>query len=66
MNWRHVDCPTQTSIRLGLYENGVLKAIAIGANRIEHDWTLTPKRSQANFAYYARRALANHPDALDR
>ena len=42
MNWRHVDCPTQTSIRLGLYENGVLKAIAIGANRIEHDWTLTP------------------------
>mgnify|MGYP000016387681 CR=1 FL=1 len=32
--------------------------------REAHDWTLTPKRSQANFAYYARRALANHPDAL--
>ncbi len=29
-----------------------------------HDWTLTPKRSQANFAYYARRALSRHPDAL--
>ncbi len=32
--------------------------------REAHDWTLTPKRSQANFAYYARRALARHPDAL--
>ena len=29
-----------------------------------YDWTLTPKRSQANFTYYARRALARHPDAL--
>lgn len=29
-----------------------------------HDWTLTPVRSQANFSYYARRALANHPDVL--
>ncbi|MFD7734004.1 aldolase [Kitasatospora phosalacinea] len=30
-----------------------------------HDWTSTPKRSQANFAYYARRALrAGHGDAL--
>jgi L-fuculose-phosphate aldolase len=32
--------------------------------REAHDWTLTPKRSQANFAYYARRALVNHPDAV--
>lgn len=32
--------------------------------REAHDWTLTPKRSVANFAYYARRALANHPDTL--
>ena len=32
--------------------------------REAHDWTLTPARSQANFAYYARRALARHPDAL--
>ena len=29
-----------------------------------HDWTLTPRRSEANFAYYARRALRNHPDTL--
>lgn len=33
--------------------------------REAHDWTLTPRRSEANFAYYARRALARHPDALD-
>jgi L-fuculose-phosphate aldolase len=32
--------------------------------REAHDWTLTPQRSQANFAYYARRALARHRDAL--
>lgn len=32
--------------------------------REAHDWTLRPKRSQANFGYYARRALRNHPDAL--
>ncbi|WP_186296341.1 hypothetical protein [Mycobacterium tilburgii] len=32
--------------------------------REAHDWTLTPKRSPANFVYYARRALARHPDAL--
>lgn len=33
--------------------------------REAHDWTLTPKRSQANFAYYARTALRRHPDALN-
>ena len=32
--------------------------------REAHDWTLRPKRSEANFAYYARRAFRNHPDAL--
>ncbi|MCV9996188.1 aldolase [Paeniglutamicibacter sp. ZC-3] len=32
--------------------------------REAHDWTLTPKRSQANFSYYARCALTRHPDAL--
>lgn len=32
--------------------------------REAHDWTLNPKRSHANFAYYARRALARHPDLL--
>jgi L-fuculose-phosphate aldolase len=32
--------------------------------REAHDWTLRPDRSKANFAYYARRALARHPDTL--
>ncbi|MDG3010900.1 aldolase [Rhodococcus sp. D2-41] len=29
-----------------------------------HGWTLVPRRSEANFAYYARRALRRHPDAI--
>ncbi|MFX1760958.1 aldolase [Rhodococcus sp. As11] len=29
-----------------------------------HDWTLTPRRSDANFQYYARKALRSHPDAI--
>lgn len=32
--------------------------------REAHDWTLEDVRSRANFAYYARRALRNHPDCL--
>lgn len=31
-----------------------------------HDWTLSPRRSTANFNYYARRALRSHPDAVNR
>ncbi|MCU1642329.1 MAG: aldolase [Nocardia sp.] len=30
-----------------------------------HDWTLRPKRSEANFAYYARRVLRRHPDVFE-
>ncbi|MEV0533565.1 aldolase [Kitasatospora sp. NPDC050463] len=34
--------------------------------REAHDWISTPKRGQASFGYYARRALrAGHGDALD-
>ena len=32
--------------------------------REAHDWTGTDRRSKANFAYYARRALRNHPDCV--
>ncbi|MFT4044935.1 MAG: aldolase [Gordonia sp. (in: high G+C Gram-positive bacteria)] len=32
--------------------------------REAHDWTLSPRRSIANFQYYARRALRHHPDAI--
>lgn len=52
-----------------------LQLLAMGAGDIAplpdrlareaHDWTLIPRRSIANFAYYARRALARHPDTLD-
>ncbi|MGV9264880.1 aldolase [Kitasatospora sp. NPDC003701] len=53
-----------------------LQLLASAAGRIQeipdllareaHDWISTPKRGQASFAYYARRALrAGHGDALD-
>ncbi|HML28492.1 MAG TPA: aldolase [Hyphomicrobium sp.] len=32
--------------------------------REAHDWISTPKRYSAAFAYYVRRALKNHPDAI--
>ncbi|GHF54301.1 putative class II aldolase [Streptomyces mashuensis] len=32
--------------------------------REAHDWTSTDRRSKANFGYYARKALRNHPDCL--
>ncbi|MEU5607701.1 aldolase [Streptomyces sparsogenes] len=32
--------------------------------REAHDWTSTDRRNKANFAYYARRALRNHPDCI--
>jgi L-fuculose-phosphate aldolase len=58
-----------------LIERGAeLQLLAMSAGKIAplpdrlakeaHDWTLTPRRSAANFAYYARRALARHPDVL--
>ncbi|MER5349287.1 aldolase [Kitasatospora sp. NPDC002551] len=44
---------------------GRIQEIPAALAREAHDWTSTPKRSQANFAYYARRALrAGHGDAL--
>ncbi|MBY8841343.1 aldolase [Streptomyces sp. SP2-10] len=33
--------------------------------REAHDWTSTDRRSKANFAYYARKALRNHPDCVN-
>lgn len=43
---------------------GEIKPLPVKLAREAHDWTLTPQRSRANFAYYARRALVRHPDAL--
>lgn len=51
-------------LQLAAMAAGTIAELPPQLAREAHDWTLTPKRSQANFAYYARRALARHPDAL--
>jgi L-fuculose-phosphate aldolase len=45
---------------------GTIRPLPEALAREAHDWTLTPKRSQANFAYYARKALRHHPDVISR
>jgi L-fuculose-phosphate aldolase len=45
---------------------GEIKPLPPRLAKEAHDWTLTPRRSEANFAYYARKALRSHPDAIDR
>lgn len=44
---------------------GEIKPLPPRLAKEAHDWTLTPRRSEANFGYYARRALRAHPDAID-
>jgi L-fuculose-phosphate aldolase len=51
-------------LQLAAMAAGTIKPLPEKLAREAHDWTLTPQRSRANFAYYARRALARHPDAL--
>jgi L-fuculose-phosphate aldolase len=51
-------------LQLAAMAAGTVKELPERLAREAHDWTLNPKRSQANFAYYARRALARHPDVL--
>lgn len=51
-------------LQLAAMAAGTIAPLPERLAREAHDWTLRPKRSQANFAYYARRALRNHPDAL--
>lgn len=51
-------------LQLAAMSAGEIKPLPERLAREAHDWTLTPKRSMANFAYYARRALVNHPDVL--
>ncbi|CAJ1587502.1 aldolase [[Mycobacterium] wendilense] len=53
-------------LQLAAMAAGTIAELPDRLAREAHDWTLKPKRSQANFAYYARRALAQHPDALDQ
>lgn len=51
-------------LQLAAMAAGAVKELPEHLAREAHDWTLSPQRSRANFAYYARRALARHPDAL--
>lgn len=51
-------------LQLAAMAAGTVRQLPEQLAREAHDWTLTPQRSRANFAYYARRALARHPDAL--
>jgi L-fuculose-phosphate aldolase len=51
-------------LQLAAMAAGTIKELPERLAREAHDWTLRPARSQANFAYYARRALARHPDIL--
>ncbi len=45
---------------------GTIQPLPVELAREAHDWTSTAKRNQANFAYYARKALRNHPDVLSQ
>jgi L-fuculose-phosphate aldolase len=45
---------------------GEIRPIPEAFGREAHDWISTAKRNQASFAYYARRALRNHPDCLGK
>jgi L-fuculose-phosphate aldolase len=51
-------------LQLAAMAAGTIKELPDALAREAHDWTLSPARSRANFAYYARRALRRHPDAL--
>ncbi|MEB4210522.1 aldolase [Mycobacterium sp. 94-17] len=51
-------------LQLAAMAAGTVKELPAELAREAHDWTLSPQRSRANFAYYARRALARHPDVL--
>lgn len=51
-------------LQLAAMSAGTIKELPEELAREAHDWTLRPERSRANFAYYARRALKQHPDAL--
>jgi L-fuculose-phosphate aldolase len=51
-------------LQLAAMAAGTVKELPEELAREAHDWTLSPQRSRANFAYYARRALARHPGVL--
>ncbi len=52
-------------MQLAAMAAGTIRPIPPGLGREAHDWISTPKRDAVTFAYYARRALRSHGDALD-
>ncbi|CAJ1505212.1 aldolase [[Mycobacterium] holstebronense] len=54
------------ALQLAAMAAGTIKELPEKLAREAHDWTLLPNRSQANFAYYARRALAGHPTVINQ
>lgn len=54
------------ALQLSAMAAGTIKELPEKLAREAHDWTLLPNRSEANFAYYARRALVGHPDAINQ
>lgn len=52
------------ALQLAAMAAGTIRELPEKLAREAHDWTLLPNRSQANFAYYARRALADHPTVI--
>lgn len=44
---------------------GGIRPIPAKRGREAHDWISTPKRDAVTFAYFARRALRTHGNALD-
>ncbi|TMR29636.1 aldolase [Actinomadura geliboluensis] len=43
---------------------GIVQPLDPVLAREAHDWTSRDRRNKANFAYYARKALRNHPDCV--
>ena len=54
------------ALQLTAMAAGTIKELPEKLAREAHDWTLLPNRSAANFAYYARRALAAHPAVINQ
>lgn len=52
-------------LQLAAMAAGTVQELPAELAREAHDWTLTSARSRANFAYYARHTLKNHPDTLN-
>ncbi|NRF72194.1 aldolase [Aquincola sp. S2] len=60
-----VQCERAARLQLLAMAAGEIKPIAQPLAREAHDWILQPRRSQAGFDYFARRALRKDPNCVD-